>query len=221
MASFQSLHNQAGLVSLDAARCDSSIVYRALDMMYPEPTPRATSIPLRTPRGVESNCAIPLIPLAAAQAKEDIKYRREGFEMKEARRHILSIRAERCRSLEARGSGSYTVAGFPWAKTSTPAFVFSLVSTTVNANAGWELALISQPRTLHALKTEDPGLLVRSLQQVGWTWVGPPMVPFSIGLAREPSKRQVSTGASRGRAAIRLSWCRPLRGPRDKYLRRK
>ena len=93
--SSKSLHNQAGLVSLDAARCDPNIVYRSLDIMYPEPTPRVTSITMPAPRGFKLKLSIPLIPLAAAQAKEEIKYRREGFEMKEARRHILRIRAER------------------------------------------------------------------------------------------------------------------------------
>ena len=95
MATFTPFQHQAGLVSLEAARCDLKIVYRSLDIMYPEPTPRVTSIPLRTPPGLKSKNIMRLIPLAAAQAKEDIKYRREGFEMKEARRHILSMRAER------------------------------------------------------------------------------------------------------------------------------
>ncbi|KAI0811154.1 hypothetical protein BC629DRAFT_1732204 [Irpex lacteus] len=87
---FTSLHNQAGLVSLEAARCNPSIVYRSLDIMYPSPAPTPAPIALPQTQGT-----FKLIPLAAAQAKKEIKYRSEGFEMKEARQCYLRLRMER------------------------------------------------------------------------------------------------------------------------------
>lgn len=87
---FTSLHNQAGLVSLEAARCNPSIVYRSLDIMYPSPAPTPAPIALPQTQGT-----FKLIPLAAAQAKAEIKYRSEGFEMKEARQCYLRLRMER------------------------------------------------------------------------------------------------------------------------------
>ncbi|KAI0094090.1 hypothetical protein BDY19DRAFT_1045267, partial [Irpex rosettiformis] len=81
---FVSLHCQPGLVSLDAARSSSAIVYRSIDIMYPAPSPRPVT-PL-APVPVLKN-SIRLVPLATAQASQQIKYRREGFEMQEHRRH--------------------------------------------------------------------------------------------------------------------------------------
>jgi hypothetical protein len=86
---FVSLHRQPGLVSLDAARSDPSIRYRSVDLMCPAPYPQA---PPARPVSTVLKSSVPLIPLAVAQAKEEIKYRREGFEMQEHRRHILAVR---------------------------------------------------------------------------------------------------------------------------------
>ncbi|KAI0790149.1 hypothetical protein BC629DRAFT_1439996 [Irpex lacteus] len=89
---FTSLHNQAGLVSLDDARANHSIVYRSVDIAHPdtEPIPRLSSVP--TVQGISTlKSSIPLISLSAAQAKKEIKYRREGFEMQETRRRIVKL----------------------------------------------------------------------------------------------------------------------------------
>ena len=93
---FSSLNEQRGLVSLDAARQDSTIVYRSFEMMHPSPRPRRRPQPLKRQQRqkVPFKTAHRLIPLSVAQRRESIKYRKEGFEMEEHRRHILAIRSE-------------------------------------------------------------------------------------------------------------------------------
>ncbi|KAI0340182.1 hypothetical protein BDW22DRAFT_1347229 [Trametopsis cervina] len=121
---FSSLYNQPGLVSLDAARSNPAIVYRSVNLMYPAPAPKATPIPVL-------KSSIPLLSLAVAQARSEIKYRREGYEMQEHRRHILAflsnynggplVNAEggQCAQLFVRGwiwgarRGGWRAAGWP------------------------------------------------------------------------------------------------------------
>ncbi|KAI0810983.1 hypothetical protein BC629DRAFT_1654504 [Irpex lacteus] len=221
---FTSLHNQAGLVSLEAARCNPSIVYRSLDIMYPSPAPAPTPAPIALP---QTQGTFKLIPLAAAQAKAEIKYRSEGFEMKEARGWGGStvICGAHCRILAGRSvirfhDGGFSDTGEDVVDTGMCSFagVDGSVNGGVRARSGLR-GSFSRP-TEDTARAEDRGLSAFLLQEVGWTWVGPPMVPYSAGLALEPSRHEVSSGASRGRAATRLSWCRPLRGLRDKYLGR-
>ena len=88
---FSSLHNQAGLISLDAARQDPAVVYRSFDRMHPSSVP---SVTVTAPTPVPTfKSSMRLIPLSVAQRRREIKYRREGFEMQETRRHILAVRA--------------------------------------------------------------------------------------------------------------------------------
>ena len=73
------------VISLEEARANPEIVYRSVAHIQtpvkqkPAPRPRLQS-------------AGTLIPLSVAATRVDIKYRREGFEMVEHRRHILAVR---------------------------------------------------------------------------------------------------------------------------------
>ncbi|KAI0702322.1 hypothetical protein BC835DRAFT_1411146 [Cytidiella melzeri] len=95
---FVSLHRQPGLVSLDAARSNPEIKYRSVNLMFPSPpSPVTSSVRSLSPSVAPVpalKSSIPLVPLSVAQAQADIKYRREGFEMQEHRRHILAVRAD-------------------------------------------------------------------------------------------------------------------------------
>lgn len=46
----------------------------------------------KRPTRPQARLAVPLLPLAVARARGDIKYRREGFEMQERRRHLALMR---------------------------------------------------------------------------------------------------------------------------------
>lgn len=111
------------LISLRAARCNPDIVYRSvehLDKRAPAPTPaprpglisladaqKNHSIVYRSVEHLDQfppvfmrpvprlQSSLPLVPLYVAAARSDIKYRREGYEMVEHRRHILAVRADR------------------------------------------------------------------------------------------------------------------------------
>lgn len=82
---FASLHNRPGLISLAEAQRTPAIVYHSVSAL-PEPEPE--------PEFPAHDFQMKLVPLAVAAARRDIKYRREGFEMMEARAHIAAVRAE-------------------------------------------------------------------------------------------------------------------------------
>ena len=82
---FASLHNRPGLISLAEAQRTPAIVYHSISAL-PEPEPE--------PEFPAHDFQMKLVPLAVAAARRDIKYRREGFEMMEARAHIAAVRAE-------------------------------------------------------------------------------------------------------------------------------
>ncbi|EKM55841.1 uncharacterized protein PHACADRAFT_96246 [Phanerochaete carnosa HHB-10118-sp] len=84
---FVSLHRRPGLISLAEAQRTPEIVYHSVSSI-PEPTPEPE---LEFPA---HSYQIKLVPLAVAAACRDIKYRREGFEMMEARAHIEAVRAD-------------------------------------------------------------------------------------------------------------------------------
>ncbi|GJE97950.1 hypothetical protein PsYK624_141720 [Phanerochaete sordida] len=77
----------SGLISLSEARRNPDIVYHSVRMI-PDPTP-APEVDFPTP-----SYPLKLVPLAIAAARPEIKYRREGFEMLEARAHIAAVRAD-------------------------------------------------------------------------------------------------------------------------------
>ena len=76
------------LVSLSAARKDPRIVYRSIEHLENLP-PLVITAPQPPPRLQSS---MRLVPLYVAAAQSSIKYRKEGFEMEEHRRHILAVR---------------------------------------------------------------------------------------------------------------------------------
>ncbi|GJE97934.1 hypothetical protein PsYK624_141560 [Phanerochaete sordida] len=84
---FVSMHRRTDLISLAEAQRTPEIVYHSVSAI-PDPTPEPD---LDFPA---HDYQLTLIPLAAAAARRDIKYRREGFEMLEARAHIAAVRAE-------------------------------------------------------------------------------------------------------------------------------
>lgn len=84
---FVSLHRRPGLISLAKAQRTPEIVYHSVSSI-PEPTPEPE------PELPAHNYQMKLVPLAVAAARRDIKYRREGFEMMEARAHIEAARAD-------------------------------------------------------------------------------------------------------------------------------
>ena len=79
------------LVSLQDARRDSKIVYRSVAHIKNVPEVAHPARRIRMPR---ARYAAKLIPLSVAAARPDIKYRREGFEIEESRRHLQAIRSD-------------------------------------------------------------------------------------------------------------------------------
>ncbi|EKM55833.1 uncharacterized protein PHACADRAFT_144669 [Phanerochaete carnosa HHB-10118-sp] len=84
---FVSLHRRPGLISLAEAQRTPEIVYHSVSSI-PVPTHEPE---LEFPA---HSYQIKLVPLAIAACRRDIKYRREGFEMMEARAHIEAVRAD-------------------------------------------------------------------------------------------------------------------------------
>ena len=82
---YTSLENCSGLISLAEAQRSPDIVYHSVSSI-PDPIPEPDFPP--------HNHQLYLIPLAMAASRKDIKYRREGFEMMEARAHIAAVRAD-------------------------------------------------------------------------------------------------------------------------------
>lgn len=87
---FVSLHRRPGLISLAEAQRTPEIVYHSVSAL---PAPEQ-AVPEFPPFCTSGELTVPLISLDAARARADIKYRREGFEMKEHRAHLLAVRAE-------------------------------------------------------------------------------------------------------------------------------
>ena len=94
------------LISLDAARANPGIVYhsvkhldRAPIQLVTKPRPavqQAAPKAVLTPR-FQPPVGFTLIPLRVAAARNDIKYRKEGFELRERqeqRRHIQAVRED-------------------------------------------------------------------------------------------------------------------------------
>ncbi|PSS06856.1 hypothetical protein PHLCEN_2v3542 [Hermanssonia centrifuga] len=92
---FSSLHNRPGLISLAEARKNPTIVYRSLEYLHggePKVVRPKVTVAEPLPR---LQSGLRLIPLSVAASRKDIKYRREGFEMMESRRHLLAVRLDR------------------------------------------------------------------------------------------------------------------------------
>ena len=97
-------------ISLAAARADPSIVYHSVKHLDRAPVRPQTATSTATtkqrkprhtaPKPVTSAprfqppIGMTLIPLRLAAVRDDIKYRKEGFEMREHRRHIQAVRAD-------------------------------------------------------------------------------------------------------------------------------
>jgi hypothetical protein len=77
------------LISLDAARCSSELVYHSVAHL-----PEAQRMPSLPEFFTEGIIHMKLIPLHVARETAEIKYRREGFEMQEAKKHLVAIRAD-------------------------------------------------------------------------------------------------------------------------------
>lgn len=92
---FLNSHRRPSTISLEEARARPEIVYHSVKHLDQYPTcappraaPAAGSYTVRRIYG--SN--ITLIPLAVAQARDDIKYRIEGDEMRKIREAKLAVR---------------------------------------------------------------------------------------------------------------------------------
>lgn len=78
------LHDGPERITIRDARRVPKVVYRSV--AHVGRVPEVIVAPTRTP-----SYAMTLVPLAVAAARPDIKYRREGFEMKEARRPARAV----------------------------------------------------------------------------------------------------------------------------------
>ncbi|KAI0811199.1 hypothetical protein BC629DRAFT_1589933 [Irpex lacteus] len=92
--SFVSLHSQPGLVSLDAARSNPTIKYRSLKLMYPTPPSRPTTLKMPEPLAARKPKprTFTLVPLAVAQANNEITHRMEKAEKQAHRDYLRSLR---------------------------------------------------------------------------------------------------------------------------------
>lgn len=86
---FTALGHLPELISLDAARRSPELVYHSVAHL-----PEAEPLPALPEFFIEGPVQMKLIPLEIARQRTEIKYRREGFEMQEARKHLLVVRAE-------------------------------------------------------------------------------------------------------------------------------
>ena len=75
------------LISLADANATAEIKYRSVEHL--KALPPVPKMPLPQVRS-----GMTLVPLWLAAARDDIKYRMEGFELQAHRRHILAVRAE-------------------------------------------------------------------------------------------------------------------------------
>ena len=75
------------LISLSDANANAEIKYRSVEHL--KALPPVPKMPLPQVRS-----GMTLVPLWLAAARDDIKYRMEGFELQAHRRHILAVRAE-------------------------------------------------------------------------------------------------------------------------------
>ena len=88
---FVSLYKREGLLSLAEAQRSPDIVYHSVSHL---PEPETVAEPTLPSWGAQKETTFSFISLSEAQARSDIKYRREGFEMQEHRAHILAVRAD-------------------------------------------------------------------------------------------------------------------------------
>lgn len=86
---FESMYEREGLLSIEEAQRRYDVKYHSVSHL-PGPEIRA-AVPSW---GAQKEATYTFISLREAQARSDVKYRCEGFEMREHQDHILEVRAD-------------------------------------------------------------------------------------------------------------------------------